>query len=117
MVEANPGTFRELVCKISGKKLADLDTFSKSDPVCVLHKHVQNGISPALSSTEMILNDLNPEFRTPIKFRVDENNLEERLIFRMWDDDAIIGESTNRTNDDLIGEAYCTVNALIHRSQ
>ena len=49
MVEANPGTYRELVCKISGKNLADLDTFSKSDPICILKKHVANGISGPLS--------------------------------------------------------------------
>ena len=67
----------------------------------------------------MILNDLNPEFRTAIKYRVDETNTEERLIFQMWDDDAIVGQSTNynKSDDDLIGEAYCTVAALIHRAQ
>ena len=113
MVEA-VATQRVIILKVSGKNLADLDTFSKSDPVCTLHKYGQDAV---VSQTEMILNDLNPEFQQNLQIMVDESNLEERLIFRMHDDDAVRGQSEDFSNCDLIGEAYCTVNSLIHRAQ
>lgn len=46
---------------ISGRKLKNLDTFSKSDPVCILYeKRGSNWIK--LAQTEMIKNNLNPDF-------------------------------------------------------
>jgi len=48
---------------ISCRKLKDMDTFSKSDPqVHVFLKNGKNGVYTALGKTEMILNNLNPDF-------------------------------------------------------
>ena len=48
---------------ISGRKLKDLDTFSKSDPQCMLFE--QRGNSwVKIGQTEQVMNSLNPDFRT-----------------------------------------------------
>ena len=46
---------------ISGRKLKDLDTFSKSDPVCLIFEKV-NGSWAKIGKTEQIKNNLNPDF-------------------------------------------------------
>ena len=46
---------------ISGRKLKDLDAFSKSDPVCYVYE--KKGSSWAkIGQTERISNNLNPNF-------------------------------------------------------
>jgi hypothetical protein len=49
---------------ISGRKLKDLDTFSKSDPVCLVFEKGQNGSWQKIGKTEQIKNSLNPDFTT-----------------------------------------------------
>ena len=46
---------------VSGRKLKDLDTFSKSDPRCLLFEN-KNGQWVKLGMTEQIKNDVNPNF-------------------------------------------------------
>lgn len=50
---------------ISGRKLRDLDTFSKSDPQCLLFEKKNNNWVK-VGSTEQIKNSLNPDFRTSL---------------------------------------------------
>ena len=51
---------------ISGRKLKDLDTFSKSDPMCLLFEK-RNGGWVKMGQTEQIKNQLNPDFRTTMQ--------------------------------------------------
>ncbi len=51
---------------ISGRKLRDMDTFSKSDPSCIVMEK-KNGGWVKVGQTEQINNNLNPDFSTPIK--------------------------------------------------
>ena len=46
---------------ISGRKLKDLDAFSKSDPVCLVFEQI-NGSWRKIGKTEQIKNNLNPDF-------------------------------------------------------
>ena len=57
MVEASG----RLQLRIEGRDLADLDFFSKSDPICVLEEKVNN-VWHRRGQTEKIDNDLNPVF-------------------------------------------------------
>jgi len=50
---------------ISGRKLKDLDTFSKSDPQCLIFEQ-RNGSWMKVGTTEQIKNQLNPDFTTSI---------------------------------------------------
>ena len=50
---------------ISGRKLKDLDTFSKSDPKCILFEW-KNMKWVQIAQTEQITNTLNPDFKTAI---------------------------------------------------
>ena len=48
---------------VSGRKLKDLDTFSKSDPQCLLYEKRGNNWAK-VGQTEQIRNQLNPDFKT-----------------------------------------------------
>jgi hypothetical protein len=50
---------------ISGRKLRDLDVFSKSDPQCMVYEMV-NTQWALIGKTEQIINNLNPDFKTRI---------------------------------------------------
>jgi hypothetical protein len=50
---------------ISGRKLRDLDVFSKSDPQCMVYEMV-NTHWALIGKTEQIINNLNPDFKTRI---------------------------------------------------
>jgi Ca2+-dependent lipid-binding protein len=50
---------------ISGRKLKDLDVFSKSDPICILSEYNDKTKQwVKLGQTEQIKNNLNPDFKT-----------------------------------------------------
>ena len=57
----------KLSCRIEGVNLADLDFFSKSDPVCLCEEKV-NGVWQIRSQTERIMDELNPTFTEPCVF-------------------------------------------------
>ncbi len=62
MVEA-AGPSSKIILSLSCRNLKDLDTFSKSDPeVHVYLKNGKQGNYGLLGKTEMILNNLNPDF-------------------------------------------------------
>ena len=50
---------------IAGRKLKDLDAFSKSDPQCRVYEMINN-LWILRGSTEQIKNNLNPDFTTTI---------------------------------------------------
>ena len=91
---------------ISGRKLKDLDAFSKSDPVCYFHK--RDGPQEPLKKvgeTETLNNNLNPDFAR--SFQVDYFfEKEQELLFEMWDDDG-------GGKKDLIGRAKCFLGDIV----
>lgn len=78
--------FSVVELRVSCKNLLDRDTFSKSDPVCILYqKDFRANTYSEVGRTEQIKNSLNPEWNT--KFTMDFR-FEERQVR------LVIGETT-----------------------
>ena len=89
---------------ISGRKLKDLDTFSKSDPQCMLYE--QRGNSwVKIGQTEQIRNSLNPDFTTSFTLAYYFEKVQNyRFVF-------IDGDGTR--DFDPIGEVTVTMGKLM----
>ncbi|KAI5094142.1 copine-8 [Silurus meridionalis] len=105
---AVPATKVEIT--VSCRNLLDMDTFSKSDPICVLYTQgIGNKEWREFGRTEIIDNTLNPDFVR--KFILDYF-FEERqnLRFDLYDVDS---KSTNLSKHDFLGQAYCTLGEIV----
>ncbi|XP_034528857.1 copine-8 [Notolabrus celidotus] len=95
---------------VSCRNLLDMDTFSKSDPLCVLYTQgLGNKEWREFGRTEVIDNTLNPDF--VVKFILDYF-FEERqnLRFDLYDVDS---NSANLSKHDFLGQAYCTLGEVV----
>ena len=63
MVYAQPNLSMQVELFVSGRKLKDLDTFSKSDPQCIMYEKNAAGSWVKIGQTEQIKNNLNPDFK------------------------------------------------------
>ena len=89
---------------ISGRKLKNLDTFSKSDPICRVFEKRGNSYV-LVGGTEKIDDNLNPDFEKAITLPYYFERKQE-FKFEMIDDDG-------GGDYDLIGEAYTTMGAIM----
>uniref|UniRef100_A0A3P8NU04 Copine 8 n=1 Tax=Astatotilapia calliptera TaxID=8154 RepID=A0A3P8NU04_ASTCA len=95
---------------VSCRNLLDRDTFSKSDPICVLYTQAMgNREWREFGRTEVIDNTLNPDFVR--KFILDYF-FEERqnLRFDLYDVDS---KSANLSKHDFLGQAHCTLGEIV----
>uniref|UniRef100_A0A3P8VYP4 Copine-8 n=2 Tax=Cynoglossus semilaevis TaxID=244447 RepID=A0A3P8VYP4_CYNSE len=95
---------------VSCRNLLDRDTFSKSDPICVLYTQgMGNKEWREFGRTEVIDNTLNPDFVR--KFILDYF-FEERqnLRFDLYDVDS---KSANLSKHDFLGQAQCTLGEVV----
>ncbi|AWO97955.1 putative copine-8-like [Scophthalmus maximus] len=95
---------------VSCRNLLDRDTFSKSDPICVLYTQgMGNKEWREFGRTEVIDNTLNPDFVR--KFILDYF-FEERqnLRFDLYDVDS---KSANLSKHDFLGQGYCTLGEVV----
>lgn len=95
---------------VSCRNLLDRDTFSKSDPICVLYTQgIGNKEWREFGRTEVIDNTLNPDFVR--KFILDYF-FEERqnLRFDLYDVDS---KSSNLSKHDFLGQACCTLGEVV----
>ncbi|XP_051976253.1 copine-8 [Xyrauchen texanus] len=95
---------------VSCRKLLDMDTFSKSDPICVLYTQgISNKEWREFGRTEVIDNTLNPDFVR--KFLLDYF-FEERqnLKFDVYDVDS---KSSNLSKHDFLGQAFYTLGEVV----
>ncbi|KAM4615077.1 copine-8 isoform 2-T2 [Polymixia lowei] len=95
---------------VSCRNLLDRDTFSKSDPICVLYTQgIGNKEWREFGRTEVIDNTLNPDFVR--KFILDYF-FEERqnLRFDLYDVDS---KSANLSKHDFLGQAQCTLGEVV----
>ncbi|XP_040000797.1 copine-8 isoform X2 [Xiphias gladius] len=95
---------------VSCRNLLDRDTFSKSDPICVLYTQgMGNKEWREFGRTEVIDNTLNPDFVR--KFILDYF-FEERqnLRFDLYDVDS---KSANLSKHDFLGQAYSTLGEVV----
>jgi hypothetical protein len=101
-VGASIGTFE---LRFQCRKLVNLDVFSKTDAyVQVLAKDPDTGRVDVVGSTEVVADNLNPDFvrpvRVPYLFEV-----VQQLTFRVLDHDGQTSE--------LVGDASCTLTDLV----
>ena len=102
----------EVELSISGRNLLDLDTFSKSDPLCVVYTKKSNQIGEMwkeISRTECIDNNLNPDFATKIlvEYLFEQQQL---MRFEVYDIDS---HSNDLREHDFIGSAECTLGQIV----
>ncbi|XP_062346770.1 copine-8 [Cinclus cinclus] len=103
-----PATKVEL--SVSCRNLLDRDTFSKSDPICVLYTQaIGNREWREFGRTEVIDNTLNPDFVR--KFIMDYFFEErENLRFDFYDVDS---KSPNLSKHDFLGQMFCTLGEIV----
>ncbi|KAJ8374173.1 hypothetical protein SKAU_G00047530 [Synaphobranchus kaupii] len=95
---------------VSCRNLLDMDTFSKSDPLCVLYTQgVGSQEWREYGRTEAIDNTLNPDFVR--KFMLDYF-FEERqnLRFDLYDVDC---KSSDLSKHDFLGQAFCSLGEVV----
>ena len=93
---------------VSGRKLKNLDTFSKSDPICILFEQ-RDGDWKMIGRTECIENTLNPDFET--SFTVDYYfEKAQNFRFVMIDGDGVY---TDTSDYDEIGSVEVQMGRLM----
>ncbi|XP_029429258.1 copine-5 isoform X1 [Rhinatrema bivittatum] len=103
-----PATKVELT--VSCRHLLDKDTFSKSDPMCVLYTQgIETKQWREFGRTEVIDNTLNPDFVR--KFILDYFFEEKQnLRFDLYDVDS---KSPDLTKHDFLGQCFCTLGEIV----
>ncbi|XP_022084092.1 copine-8-like [Acanthaster planci] len=106
--ESIPATRVELT--VSCRNLLDMDTFSKSDPLCVMYTQPLGQLNyKEYGRTEVIWNTLNPKFVT--KFVIDYFFEEKQMLkFELYDVDS---KSPDLRKHDFLGSATCTLGEIM----
>lgn len=96
---------------ISGRNLKDLDTFSKSDPICVVFERAvdNENLWFEVGRTEFVKDDLNPDFKRPIDIDFFFER-EQILKFEFIDDD---GGDDNDPYYDTIGMNIMSLSSIM----
>jgi len=98
--------------RIKLKNLVDKDTFSKSDPqVTVYCRHSIKAQWMEVGKTEVIMNNLNPEFAKPIEIDYFFEE-EQQLKFVVYDIDDFTGK--NSAKNDFLGEYTTTLANIVN---
>ena len=92
---------------IAGRKLKDLDAFSKSDPQCRVYEMINN-TWVLRGSTEQVKNNLNPDFTTRITLNYFFEKA-QRLKFEMIDQDC----DKDHNEFDMIGSLETTMGSIM----
>ncbi|KAM3833391.1 copine-8 isoform 1-T1 [Vipera latastei] len=110
----NPGSANvpatRVEISVSCRNLLDRDTFSKSDPICVLYTQgMGNKEWREFGRTEVIDNTLNPDF---VRKFIMDYFFEERqnLRFDLYDVDS---KSPNLSKHDFLGQVFCTLGEIV----
>lgn len=95
---------------ISCKGLLDKDSFSKSDPICLVS--IQQGQKwTEYGRTERVGNNLNPEFSKTITINY-YFEMVQKLSFTVYDVD---NETARLDDDDFLGRMECTLGQIVSR--
>jgi len=98
--------------RIKLNNLVDKDTFSKSDPqVTVFCRHSTRAQWLEVGKTEIIMNNLNPEFAKPIEMDYFFEE-EQQLKFVVHDIDDFSGK--NSSKNDFLGEYTTTLANIVN---
>ena len=110
----------KVILSIRCKQLKDLDTFSKSDPICIV-KETTKGLNKTWGKTERIMNNLNPIFKTQIEVPYFFEK-QQTFVFEVVDDDGAgstdkIGSITTTMGDIMGARQQCLITDLLHNGQ
>jgi len=98
-----------VMLSIQCKGLANKDTFSKSDPCCILQLKASNGLWNEVGRTEVVQNNLNPKFKTKIETDFTfEKKQDLKFILYDWD-----GKSQKLEDHDFLGTLETTMGAIV----
>jgi len=98
--------------RIKLKNLVDKDTFSKSDPQVIVYcRHSTKAQWIEVGKTEVIMNNLNPEFAKPIEMDYFFEE-EQQLRFVVYDIDDFTGRNTSK--NDFLGEYTTTLANIVN---
>ncbi|XP_074549331.1 copine-3-like isoform X2 [Halichoeres trimaculatus] len=99
----------KVALSISCENLLDMDTFSKSDPVCLLLMNSSGPHWTEIGRTEKIKNCLNPQFSKT--FVIDYYfEMVQKLRFELYDIDS---ENSSLHDADFLGELECTLGQIV----
>uniref|UniRef100_A0AAQ5XMM4 C2 domain-containing protein n=1 Tax=Amphiprion ocellaris TaxID=80972 RepID=A0AAQ5XMM4_AMPOC len=99
----------KVALSISCENLLDMDTFSKSDPLCVLLMNTSGPHWCEIGRTEKIQNCLNPKFsKNPVLDYYFE--MVQKLRFEVYDIDS---ENCSLQDADFLGELECTLGQIV----
>ncbi|XP_041670576.1 copine-3-like isoform X1 [Cheilinus undulatus] len=100
----------KVAISIACENLLDMDTFSKSDPLCVLFMTSSSGPHwTEIGRTEKIQNCLNPKFSKT--FVIDYYfEMVQKLKFEVYDIDS---ENCSLRDADFLGELECTLGQIV----
>jgi len=92
------------------RNLADMDVFSKSDPMCVMYqKQYANSEFREVGRTEIVWNNLNPNFVK--KFVIDYFFEEaQKLRFEVYDADS---KNPDLSKHDFLGSMECNLGEIV----
>lgn len=114
-----PGTSSDPCCEVeltlSCRNLRDMDFFSKSDPMCVVYtRNSGTDFWQEIKRTEIIYNNLNPDFTTKIEmeYRFEES---QYLKFEVYDIDS--KNVTNLKEHDFIGQCVTTLGQVSQKKK
>ncbi|XP_029934837.1 copine-3-like isoform X1 [Myripristis murdjan] len=94
---------------VSCENLLDMDTFSKSDPLCVLLMHSSGSNWCEIGRTEKIKNCLSPKFSKT--FVIDYYfEMVQKLKFELYDIDS---DMCSLKDADFLGELECTLGQIV----
>jgi len=98
--------------RIKLRNLVDKDTFSKSDPQVIVYcRHSTKAEWYEVDKTEIIMNNLNPEFAKPIEMDYFFEE-EQQLRFVVYDIDDFTGK--NSSKNDFLGEYTTTLASIVN---
>ena len=89
-----------------------MDTFSKSDPFCIVYKYDVKGQAQMIGKTEVIHDNLNPEF---VKKILVDFHFEQKEMFRIevYDSDDDTQMTKNLDKHDYIGSLDFTLHEVV----
>ena len=99
---------KKVELSVQGISLKNKDLLSKSDPICILYEK-RNGKWAEKDRTEMVLNNLNPQWQK--KFCLDYHpQLLQELKFEIYDWDT---KATSISKQDFLGSAEVSIQKLV----
>ncbi|KAK6150640.1 hypothetical protein DH2020_015572 [Rehmannia glutinosa] len=108
--------FTPIELSLSASKLLDRDIVSKSDPMAVVYMKRRDGELDELGRTEVIMNNLNPNWIQKINVTY-QFEIVQPLIFHVYDIDSkyhnLPVKMLKLEDQDFLGEASCVVSEIV----